>query len=571
MKTGSVNKYGQPEYQTRPGGEKPKSKLPKGTGETGKAVPETEPHIDEKPPEVKEEAVPEDEGKSPQVAENEGGDSPQKLPGLNQDGVEAQQQAKPSDMQRGQDPKRPEHSGFQQAPDAHGPEHLPAQFGKLANMGQLQYATPRQMPRGAAGEKGGQSQTDGPDVHQGNRFEQQTQGPRTQAGQRDLPPPRSAYRQILAERAFQQGPMAGSLLHQKLQQRLMLQQLVLAQTGEGALPDEALSSPEILQLFRLRSQFDKKDEFRQVLRHELAKARQQAREKIQQMRFGPDTGGGQGSDKTGRSGKAVGAQLSELDVTLREQLAARLGTSSGDSAFEKVLRLMLEGYRTVPELAAQMRARFAAKTDGEWNQFFTNMLAANSQQAQAQMPLSSLMEALFRGLFTQADSGQLMMVSDFLTAGQDGSEVESKFARLAITNNELAQNLRTLSPGDVVSSDWMKVLGDTLSILFLNHVPEGLPILTEQQKQEALQQMRQKQSSDSRRKLEDQLLATRPRSEDEDILGSSGSNGLAHPIPVPVKSLSERFAGRTHGFNYLFYSLGFILFVLLMYILIRNI
>lgn len=451
-------------------------------------------------------------------------------------------------------------------------EHMPQKSGLQADVSHLRFVSAQQLSHGL--EPGAHQQTLPEGAHQPHTRDGLP--PQLREGmmkpQRPLPPvPREAYHALLREGVFQ-GPLRGSPLEQKLMQRLMMQQMIQQNIAKHTAGEsgEPLTHPEIMQLFKLRDQVEKKELLRQVIRHEMAKARQAARERVQQAQSGQDTGGGEAGAKTGHT-RAGKAHLGSLDVTIREQIAAKLKSATGDSVFESMLRRMLQGERTVPELAQQLRARFAAKSENEWRAFFANMLNMNSSATAEKAQLSQLLESLFRGLFTQAEDGQMMLVSDLLFAGKDGGEMaESRFARVPINNPELAQNLSTLSPGDIITQELMKMLGETFTFLQLNHLPEGLILPTEQQQKEALHQMRQLQSSSSRKKMEDQLFAVRKQAEDDDEKRRR-EDELPYPagMPMPPRLRPERFFGRPQGFVYLMYALGSVLLMILIFLLVR--
>lgn len=439
-------------------------------------------------------------------------------------------------------------------------QKLPPQLGKQTHFSHLQFANPRP----AAG---------GPQARPGPEGKHPHGGPRPGPGaplpdrphvgpRRPLPPEpsREAYHAILREPVFQ-GPLRGSPLFQKMQAQAMREAMIARQGVPQRQVEQVLTRGEVVQLFRQRNQAEKREEFRAVLRHELTKARQEARQKVQALQQHNESLG-EGGD-TAEALQRLRGPL--LDTALREKLAHKLRGQNRDSVFEQVLQQVLDGKKSVPDLPVNVRARFAAKSEGEWRAFFTQVMGMSSVAVESSLKLTGLIEALFRGVFKAAEDGTLQLVSDF-THAQAGETVENKFSRLTVDNPEIASRLQTLVPGDVIAQEILKLIGEDAKFLRLEHVPQGVVVPTEQQKQEALAEMRSSRSRDAQRKLEDALLASRRNKEDED----DDESRYPGPFPPPHTPLRDRPFGHPRGMMYLFYAVGSALVMILIYLLLTS-
>jgi hypothetical protein len=450
-------------------------------------------------------------------------------------------------------------------PERHGPtpEKLPPQFGKQTGHAGLQFADPRHPHAGGPPRPG----PEGRPLPQGPRpgGPPLPDRPLLQLGprQRPLPPePRpEAYRALLKEPVFQ-GPFKGAPLFQKMQAQAM-REAMMARMAAGSpqrQAEQVLTRGEVIQLFRQRHQAEKREEFRAILRYELAKARAEQRQKVQALHARNEfqSEGGDAPEAAQR------LKMVLTDTALRNQFARKLRGQSSDSPFEQILQRVLDGKQVVPDLPEGVRARFAAKTESEWRAFFTQVMGMNSQAVETQLKLTQLIEALFRGVFREAEGGRLQIVSD-ITVSEDGETVENKFARLTIDNPEMASRLQTLVPGDMIAQELLKLIGENAKFLKLEHVPQGVAAPTEQQKKEALAEMRATHSRDAQRKLEDALLASRHANEEDD-----DETRYPGPFPPPHHPLRDRPFGRPRGLMYLFYATGSALAMILIYLLIRG-
>lgn len=360
---------------------------------------------------------------------------------------------------------------------------LPRQFGhKIPLSRQLQPQKPLVPQKPLQPQKGSL-------LHRGNLLQKGLYRPLPQQ------PNPQTYRAVAQDRMFR-GPLKDSPLHQKLLQKSIQKQA--AQQRRGQDTSRTLDKGELLQMFRMRNRADQKDRLRSVLKYELAKAKQ-AQQKVQSLKFKTDA---QKSQQT---------QLNKMDAT-KQQLAQNLKSKVTTSKFEQMLQKVLAGNKVVPSLPEGVRARFAAKTEGEWKAFFQNAMDQGSAQAKAQGKLANMIEALFRGLYNKGN--QTMMVADFaFTTG--GKVAENKFSQMPLVDNKLLEALKKLAPGEVLSQDLLKQLGQEFDFIQLAHLAQAMALTEEQQKQ-ILKQLRQTHSPESQKRLELALMNQRNLNQNRD-------------------------------------------------------
>lgn len=447
-------------------------------------------------------------------------------------------------------------SAYQHEPNETRGSHIPEKLGhNMPDLAPLlkrgeQHAEGRQdMPQDAAPFR--------PEGQDGPEGSQQFTRP-----DRPLPdrPSPQQYRALIHDKAFQ-GPMAGSPLYQNLQAKAVTQQRQqqMAQ-GQHQASEEVLKRGELAQLFRMRNAFERKDDSRAVLKYELAKARQEAKEKVKETKEKKDETGGGGEARARRSGS-----VRRDGDSLKEQIGEKLKYASGESEFEQALQYFLEGGESVPELPESVRASFASKTDAEWEAFFKNALELSSLEIESQGQLDKLVEALFRGTYRRGADGKMMLVSDLAFAGEAAGDVDQfKFTRIALSDPDLATLLGKLKPGDQIGKDLLSKIGDQFLFIQLLHAIEQLAV-TEDQKKAILREFRQQVSSSSRDRLEKALVGRRPARDERE------------PRPNPLAAgagdlfnKKERHIGPPKWLLTLIYFIISITVLLILTILLRN-
>lgn len=373
-------------------------------------------------------------------------------------------------------------------------------------------------------------------------------------------PTRSQYRSVSQDKAFQ-GPMNGSPLHQKMQAKTLEQNRKEQTTGERQASEEVLKRGEVGQLFRMRHKFEKKDDAGKVLRYELAKARQEAKEKVKALKY-QNEGGGHKEDANRLALRT--ARVAKEGDALKERLSEKLKTTAGESAFEQVLQQVLDGGESVPDLPESVRARFTAKTEAEWEEFFKNALSLQSSEIESEGQLDKLVEALFRGLYRRGADGKMMLVSDLTFAGEAGADpAEYKFSRIALNDPELLSLLEKLKPGNVIDKELLKKIGDQFLFTQLLHVVDQLAV-SEEQKKAILKEFRQQVSSSSRLGLEKALAKRRERDTNAGIPTPSAAYA---GDPFHKK---ERHIGPPKFLMYMVYGVLTVTVAMILFILFRQ-
>jgi len=370
---------------------------------------------------------------------------------------------------------------------------------------------------------------------------------------REMPkkPSAEAYRLVTQHRAFR-GPLKGTPLQQKFLRQAVRQQVAQAQRGfdTGA----PLNKGELMQMFRMRNRSAQKDRFRQVLRYELAKTRQQAAKKVQSIRYKTDS-----QQKQKDITKNQQAQLNKLDIS-KQQIANRIKSSSAPSQFEQTLQKVMSGNKAVPDLPEGIRARFATKSDAEWSTFFKNAATQGSALAKTQGKLTSMIESLFRGLFNKGK--QTMLVAD-LALSLKGEVAENKFSQIELTDQKLMDAMKKLTPGDTLSQDLLKRLGEEFNFLKLAHMPQ-VDVLTEEQRKEMLKSLRQSHSPEAQKKIEMALLSHRDSTQEEREL-----NKQPFEYAGTMFDKKRRFPGKQKLFMYILYGIVGFTAIMIVFLLLR--
>ena len=372
--------------------------------------------------------------------------------------------------------------------------------------------------------------------------------------QKQLMHPKSEqYKAVLNERFFRQGNFKNTPLHQKLTQRALQQQ------ARAAVMDPRKADPlnkgELLQMARLRHQAEDKKKFRDILRHEIARAKLKARQKVGQIRYQNESG----SQKENIQKQK--ADFNKWDMA-KNKLQNRISEKQNVSQFEKILQRALAGQKSVPSLAEGVRAKFLSKTDSAWKQFFTNVKNLGSHQVKTQSELSKMIEVLFRGIF-QKEGGGMTLVADFAVA-EGGEVLEHKFSQMLLNNPKLAQALQKLNPGDVIPQQLLQMMGDeALTYLQLAHLIE-IAKMTDAQQKEFLKSLKQSHSKEGQRKIEAALMSHRDKNQKHE----SGKQPFEYAGNLMDEKL--RHPGPTKFFMYVFYSLATVLVLFGLFLLFRN-
>lgn len=358
---------------------------------------------------------------------------------------------------------------------------------------------------------------------------------------------------LLQDRVFQ-GPLKGTPTHQKLKSQFQNQQQ--RQTGQRQAEQEGqkylLKRGELGQLFRLRHKFQKKEEFKSYFKYEKARTQKSEKQKVQGIRYQTE-----GHQKQKEAAELQKAQQVKNNA-FKDQMSQKLQMSASESKFEQVLQKVLAGQKSVPKLEEGLRARFAAKTEEQWNQFFQNALSLNSAEVKSQGLFSKMIEALFRGLFQKSGSGQMMLVSD-LAMSQDGDVVEHKYSQIPIEDAEVLELLKQLKPGDPISQDLLKKLGEEFAYLKLAHALEQMTV-SDEEKKRVLKEFRQQFSKSAQNDLERALARHRDQ---------ENKHKLPFEYARDDTTPKERYIGPPKFFMYMLYAVGGVTLMIILYILFR--
>lgn len=375
--------------------------------------------------------------------------------------------------------------------------------------------------------------------------------PLARAVHKPLPkqPTPEMYKAVARERIFR-GPLKDSPLHQQLLQRAIQRQVAGQQRGGE--PVKPLEKGALLQMFRLRHKAEQKKNLLSVLKFELAKAKE-ARQKVQSIRYQT-----QSREQQKVVQQSQRAQLARMN-TAKAQLAQKLQTGV-KSKFEEVLQKVLSGQKAVPDLPDGVRARFALKSQAQWQAFFQNATKQGSVLQKAQAKLTRVIEALFRGLY-KAD-GKTMVVADLaLAAG--GEVVENKFSQIKLADPKLLAALKKLTPGDVLGPEILKQLGQEFDFIRLAHLIQAAA-LTQDQQNQILKTLRQTHSPESQKQLELALFHHR-----EEARRNQERKKEPFVWAGDQFDKKERHPGRQKLFMYMLYGVITFTVSLIVFLLIR--
>ena len=375
-----------------------------------------------------------------------------------------------------------------------------------------------------------------------------------------LPPPPTTkdMKILLRDPVFENGPLRGTTLHQAIQERA-LDQPIRESVARGDVHAEVMKRSDILQLFSMRNNLDKKDEAKILVRYQLAKLIQEKQQRVQALHYQNESNTKKDEDvRTGRS-------LAKHSDAARDELARKYRNANAESPFEEALQKFLADNKSIPDLMNELRAQFPQKSDAEWETFFKNALTQNSAELETKKTTADLMQALFRGVFKKGSNGELMMVSDLSFANGDDKSL-FKFSQIALKDSKLLDILRQLKPGDLLSPEVLKLLGDEIVFLQLAHVIADSNLSAEQQAA-ILRSYRQQVSSSSQRGLEDALADERKRKSraQEEMAAQQGAQFAG----LPHKDIQPR-PGRQKLRMYLLYTVLGATGVLILFILLRS-
>lgn len=292
------------------------------------------------------------------------------------------------------------------------------------------------------------------------------------------------FRQLIKERVFQQSTLRDSRLFSLIKGR------VLENRSESK-PAEAKQN--VRQLFSIRQQISDRGALRQVIRYEIQQLRNQLKSTSQ-------------------------AQTSP------SMLAEKIKNQVGESEFENVLKQVLQGKESIKGLAQGKKAQFAAKSSEGWKSFFAGVLQQGSVEKAAAQKSSAIGDMLFRGMFKQlSEAPGMTLVSDIRLA-DSSSLMAHKFARVLVDNPALLALLAGLKPGDPISGELLKRLGQELHYTRLVHQVEVLSAEAhDAQSQAALAQLRGMVNVEAQKRTENQLLEQRRAREE-----AKRSQGFMH-------------------------------------------
>ncbi|MBU0504797.1 MAG: hypothetical protein ABII18_04130 [bacterium] len=456
------------------------------------------------------------------------------------------EQKQTREQQTTQRPSTQERSGFQKEREGFRPEKKPEQFGHKPN---LSPEIAKQREQESA------QQRRLPDTYKPEKTQEYVQQLIKQGKINPETLPKD-IRKVLTEKFFRTGHLNGSPLHQKLQEQAGLREMVRQTAQQNA--EKPMTKGELLQFARLRNQAENKKQIRNILRYELAKAKQQKMaQQVQSIKQQTQDSSKQNSQQTRRS------QMSQIEMA-RQQFSQKISQSASQSKFEKVLQQVLAGSKkAVPSLPDGVAAKFLPKNSAEWNVFFKNMANMNSGEVSSKGKLASMIQALYRGLFQKGQGGQQFLVADF--AMSEGGEVfENKFSQLLLNDPKLLEMFKQLNPGDVIPHEIMQKLGSEFEFIKLMNLLQ-IAALSEEQKAEILKAYRQQQSPEAQKKLEMALLGFR---KGKDKKEQEAKDAVVYPGYGSDKK--ERVKGNTKMFIYMFWAVSGITLALISYILIRH-
>lgn len=457
----------------------------------------------------------------------------------------SQDLARKNQQQQQASGKKPQDKTDYQVKDNRGSEtaELPQQLGHKINVNQ-QVATSRQN-LGDKASAGQQGQNTASEAEGKNTSRQQSQFSTKQ-------PSSKVYKQLLAQPSFQ-GGLKGTPLHQKLLKRAVEQNI--QKQIMYADPQESLEKGDILQLFSMRHKSKNKKDLKQIIKHEIARAKNKLKQtRVNSLKHQT------GSKHQKETHKMMQKKLSSDRIG--QQLQKHLQAASKESPFERVLQKVLAGKQSVPNLPEGVRAKFLQKTTAEWRQFFKNVLGTNSQLVKSNADVNQLIEALFRGIYTGEEGGEYLILD--LALSEDGEAVEYKYSQLLLEDGELAKLFKKMHPGELLAGDLLKQLGEELQFLKLMTAIQ-LAVMTEEEKKANLNKMRQAMRGSVRDDLENALIKKR-----------NGDQKKRESQKEPFVYAGNQFdnkeerKGKQTFFLYLAYTIAIAALSIGMYFLIKN-
>lgn len=349
------------------------------------------------------------------------------------------------------------------------------------------------------------------------------------------------FRQLIKERVFQQSTLRDSRLFSLIKGRAF-------ENRSESKPEEAKQN--IRQLFNMRQQISDRGALRQVIRHEIQQLRNQLKSTNQGTKTSPS------------------------------MLAEKIKNQVGESEFENVLKQVLQGKESIKGLAQGKKAQFAAKSAEGWKSFFAGVLQQGSVEKAAAQKNSAIGDMLFRGMFKQLSQEPGMTLVSDIRLADSSSLMAHKFARVLVDNPALLALLAGLKPGDPISGELLKRLGEELHYTRLVHHVEVLSAEAhDAQSQAALAQLRGMVNVEAQKRTENQLLEQRRAREE-----AKRSPGFMHDekdglLGPPKKNpwfffggeykWHERYRGRPKPAVLFLYAIGGFTLGLLGYLLAR--
>lgn len=416
--------------------------------------------------------------------------TPEPTPESNPELTQRQQQDKHQADRRSTEQK----STYQKKSSDQEPAQVPKQFGHKINVNvQVAKAVASQLAE----------QFDAPAFISKETFKQILEERPKLAKQILEKPTQEARQRFIKDSMFKFHPQAARIQQKMAEQAQRQQQAEQGQVMQD-MAEDVLKKGDLVQLFRLRHKSEDKDNFRNIMRNELAKAKARAlQEKVQGIKQQAEGGGG------GAQARGVN-RTTQIADPAKSALAQKLANASSASAFEALLQKALAGSKLVPGLPDGIKAKFLLKGSAEWQAFFKNVFQLQGAEVQSQAQLEQLAYALYRGIYTKAESGKSTLVAD-LVFDEAG---EHKFAQIAL-DDELAEIFKKLNPGEEISKELLKKLGEELTYLKLAHVVNQAQ-LSEEQKTAILKEFQKQFSTGSRDKLENALIAMRQSKREEE-------------------------------------------------------
>lgn len=285
------------------------------------------------------------------------------------------------------------------------------------------------------------------------------------------------YQRLAREPVFKPSNMRETSLFQSIQSR------AIPERGKT----QTMNPSDLSRMIQIRHQVSDRTNLYRIIRYEMHQRREE------------------GHDRTSRQRGADRSNQPRLEALLR-----RLGMSSGDSAFEGVLRQMMSGREVVRSVPRGTTVPLGAKSDVGWRGFFSSVLKLGSGELSAARQTATVVEALFRGLYRAlADQKGMTLVSDLRFAEGD-RQVTTKFTRMSINQTDLLKSLEQLKPGDQIAREMLMKLGEELEFTRLVNQQEQVSTeAREAAREAALAQLRSPVNPEAMAKMEQFILRER--------------------------------------------------------------